>query len=143
MKIQDIMTRNVEVAHPTDTVQSIAQKMAKGDFGFMPVCDGKTVIGTITDRDLTIRALAGAKPPSTTVSEVMTSEVTCLRTDDDIEDVLTKMGDEQVRRFPVVDELKQLVGVVSIGDLAREGKANRTGEALQEISRSRGEGLLS
>lgn len=143
MKVMDIMTRNVEVARPTDTIQQVAQKMADGDFGFMPVCDGKTIQGAITDRDLAIRAVAGAMPPSTQVSQVMTREVTCLRADEDAEEVLNKMGEEQLRRLPVVDELKEIVGVVSIGDLARELKSGSAGRALSDISKSRGEGLLS
>jgi CBS domain-containing protein len=137
MKIKDIMTRNVETARSEEPIQSVAQRMAKGDFGFMPVCegDGRKVVGAITDRDLTIRALAGAMPGSTPVGVVMTSEIAFVAEDDDLDEVLSKMGDQQLRRMLVLNETRELCGVVSIGDLALETKDRRTGAALEEISR--------
>jgi CBS domain-containing protein len=138
MKVKDVMTRNVEVARPDETIQAVAQRMAKGDYGFAPVCDGRKLLGTVTDRDLTIRALAGGLPPSTSVAEVMTREVSWAHEDDDLTEVLDKMGAEQIRRLPVVDEQRDLVGVVSIGDLAREAKDKHAGEALEDISKPHG-----
>jgi CBS domain-containing protein len=135
MKVKDLMTRNVEIARAEESIQSVAQRMARGDFGFMPVCEGKTVIGAITDRDLTIRALAGGMPPSTPVGELMTRELTVLHDEDDLDEALDKMGDEQLRRLPVLNSAKELVGVVSIGDLASKVKDRYAGEALEEISK--------
>lgn len=135
MKVKDLMTRNVETARVDESIQSVAQRMARGDFGFMPVCEGKTMIGVVTDRDLTIRALAGGLAPTTAVGEVMTRETSVLHADDDIVDALDKMGDEQLRRLPVIDTNRELCGVVSIGDMASKVKERRTGEALEEISK--------
>lgn len=138
MKIRDVMTRNVEIATPSEPVQTIAQRMSRGDFGFMPVCDGKRVIGTITDRDLTIRVLAGGLPATTPVTEVMTREATVIHQDDDLEEVLSKMGDEQLRRLPVVDANSDLIGVISIGDLAAKVDKDHTGKTLEHISKPGG-----
>jgi CBS domain-containing protein len=143
MKIKDCMTRNVETARPEEPIQSVAQRMARGDFGFMPVCDGKRVVGTITDRDLAIRALAGAMSPSMPVAEVMTREVTSVREDDNIEEVLDKMGAEQIRRLPIVNDAHECVGVISIGDLAKKVKQRFAGETLEEISKPAGSHSLS
>lgn len=138
MKIKDVMTRNVEVARPEEPIQSVAQRMARGDFGFMPVVDGKRIVGTITDRDLTIRALAGAMSASTPVAEVMTRGATYTREDSDLESVLDKMGDEQIRRLPIVNDKDELVGVVAVGDLAAKVKERYIGETMEDISKPRG-----
>lgn len=135
MKVRDLMTRDVETARPEEPIQSVAQRMARGDFGFMPVCDDKRVIGTITDRDLAIRAVAGALQPSTPVGEIMTRDVTVLNENEDLETVLNKMSGEQIRRLPIVNEARELVGVVSIGDMAAKVKERYAGEALEAISK--------
>jgi CBS domain-containing protein len=137
-KVTDVMTRNVDVARPEEPVREIALRMAKGNFGFMPVVDGKRLIGTITDRDLTIRVLAAAKDPSTPVGEVLTREVSFVRADEDLDDVLGKMGGEQIRRLPVVDDMGELIGVVSLGDLTAETRTKAAGEALKDISQPAG-----
>jgi CBS domain-containing protein len=143
MKIKDCMTRNVEVARPEEPIQSVAQRMARGDFGFMPVVDDKRVVGAITDRDLCIRALAGALAPSTPVAEVMTREVTLVREDDNLDEVLNKMGDEQLRRLPIINDRHELVGVISIGDLSKKVKQRFAGETLEDISKPAGSHTLS
>ena len=122
MKINEVMSRDVEVANPQDTIQSVAQRMAKGDFGFMPVCDGQRLQGTVTDRDLTVRALAEGKSFDTPVAEVMSRDVHWLREGEDVKTALEFMGD-------------RLVGVVALGDLARTGKDRHAGDALQDISK--------
>lgn len=135
MKIRDIMTTSPEFARAEETVQAVAQRMADGDFGFVPVCDGSRVVGAVTDRDLAVRVLAKGLGPSTAVSEVMTRDIFTVAKDDSIEDVLSAMGDRQLRRFPIVTDNGDLVGVVSIGDLTRKADRKETGETLTEISR--------
>lgn len=135
MKIRDIMTTSPEFARADETVQAVALRMAEGDFGFVPVCDGSRVIGAVTDRDLAVRVLAKGLDPSTPVSEVMTRDIFTVAKDDSIEDVLNAMGDRQLRRFPIVTDNGDLVGVVSIGDLTRKADRKETGETLTEISR--------
>lgn len=134
MKINEVMTREVEVARPDDTIQTVARKMAASDFGFMPVCDGRRLQGTVTDRDLTTRALAEGKSFDTPVSQVMSRDVHWLRQDEDVSAALKFMGDKQIRRLPVIDESDRLVGVVALGDLARTGKDRKAGDALEDIS---------
>lgn len=135
MKIKDIMTSNPQTARPDEPVQSVAQRMAEGDFGFVPVCEGRRVVGAVTDRDLALRVLARGLPASTPVAEVMTRDVLVVSKDDKVDEVLDAMGDRQIRRFPIVTENEELVGVVSIGDLTRRAKDRETGDALEQISR--------
>jgi CBS domain-containing protein len=135
MKVRDIMSRDVQVARPGDSIQNVAGRMAAGDFGFMPVAEGDRLVGTVTDRDLVIRALAGGSGPETAVGEVMTAEVEWRREDEDLKDVLKCMSDKQIRRLPILDKDERLVGVVSLGDLSIRVKEKYAGEALEDISR--------
>ena len=135
MKVRDIMSRDVQVARPGDSIQNVAGRMAAGDFGFMPVAEGDHLVGTITDRDLVIRALAGGAGPETVVGEVMTSNVEWRRDDEDLKDVLKCMSEKQIRRLPILDKDSRLVGVVSLGDLSIRVKEKYAGEALEDISR--------
>ena len=135
MKVRDIMSRDVQVARPGDSIQNVAGRMAAGDFGFMPVAEGDHLVGTITDRDLVIRALAGGAGPETVVGEVMTSNVEWRRDDEDLKDVLKCMSEKQIRRLPILDTDSRLVGVVSLGDLSIRVKEKYAGEALEDISR--------
>lgn len=135
MNISKVMTRNVEIARPDDTIQSVAQRMASGDFGFMPVCDGTKIQGVVTDRDLTIRAVAQSLDGSTPVAQVMSGDLQWRYDDEPAKDVLTCMAKNQIRRLPIVNRNNELVGVVSLGDLAMQGKDRAAGEALESISR--------
>lgn len=136
MKVRDVMTRDVVVARPDDTIQSVASHMASGGFGFVPVCDGERLVGTLTDRDLAVRALAIGASPETRASEVMTHDVAWCRDDEDLKTVLHLMSERQVRRLPIVDKDNKLVGVVSLGDLSIRVKEKYAGEALESISRT-------
>jgi CBS domain-containing protein len=136
MKVRDVMSKDVQVARPGDTVQEVASRMAGGDFGFMPVADGDTLIGTITDRDLTVRALAQGAAPSAPVVEYITRDPHTAFADDDLKTVLDAMGSKQIRRLPVLDKDSRLVGVVSLGDLSTRVKEKYAGEALEDISRT-------
>lgn len=134
MKIRDIMSRDVQVARPEDSVQSIAQRMASGDFGFMPVAEGEVLMGTITDRDLAVRALASGAGPDSPISEYLSRNPLSVRDDDDLKMALDLMSRARIRRLPVTDKNNRLVGVVSLGDLSVRVKERYAGEALESIS---------
>lgn len=135
MKVRDVMSKDVQVARPGDTLQDVASRMASGDFGFMPVADGDKLIGTITDRDIVIRAVAGGAGGSSPVVEYISRDAKTAYADDDLKTVLEAMGDKQIRRLPVLDKDDRLVGVVSLGDLSTRVKEKYAGEALEDISR--------
>ena len=109
--------------------------MAKGGFGFVPVADGDQLIGTITDRDIVVRALAGGAAPSAAVVEFITRDAQTVLDTDDLKVVLDLMGAKQIRRAPVVDKHGRVVGVVSLGDLSTRVKEKYAGETLESISR--------
>ncbi|QAU34264.1 CBS domain-containing protein [Janthinobacterium sp. 17J80-10] len=132
--ISEIMTQDVTVVAPTDNLQQAAQLMRERDIGALPVCDGTRLVGMITDRDITIRAVADGKSPGDVqVSEVMSDQVFWCYEDQSVEEVLQEMGNEQIRRIPVVSRDKRLVGVVSLGDMAVREAADMN-ETLEEIS---------
>lgn len=135
MKVSECMSHEVKVAAPDHSLQSAAQLMADIDAGFLPVADNDKLIGIVTDRDIAIRGVARGRPPEANIREVMSNEVKYCYVDQDADDVLANMGDIQVRRLPVVDRKKRLVGIVSISDLAGNGDARAVGEALGDIAR--------
>lgn len=136
MKVRDVMSKDVQVARPGDTLQEVGARMASGDFGFMPVADGDRLIGTITDRDIAIRAVAAGAACTAPVVEYITRDPHTVRADEDLKSVLDAMGDRQIRRLPVLDKDNRLVGVVSLGDLSTRVKEKYAGEALESISRT-------
>ena len=132
--IQQIMTRGVELIQRDDTIQHAAQRMRALDVGSLPVADGKALAGMVTDRDITVRGVAsGMIPQEALVSDVMTEEVRWCQETDTVEQVLAQMGDAQVRRLAVLNEAREVVGIVALGDLATRQSAD-TDEALREIS---------
>ena len=132
--IQQIMTRGVEVIQRDDTIQHAAQRMRALDVGSLPVADGKALAGMVTDRDITVRGVAsGMIPQEALVSDVMTEEVRWCQETDTVEQVLAQMGDAQVRRLAVLNEAREVVGIVALGDLATR-QSGDTDEALREIS---------
>jgi CBS domain-containing protein len=139
MKISDVMTPDVEVVAPDDTLRTAAQMMADIDAGVLPICDGERLVGMITDRDITVRAVAaGCDPETTPVRDVMSEELRYCFEDDDVEEVSKKMASWHVRRVPVLSRDKQLVGIVSLGDLVVGGAEEESKEALKEISEAPG-----
>jgi CBS domain-containing protein len=136
MKVRDVMSKDVQVARPGDTLQDVAARMSAGDFGFMPVADGDRLIGTITDRDIAVRAVAGGAACTSPVVEYISREPQTAYADDDLKTVLDAMGSKQIRRLPVLDKDQRLVGVVSLGDLSTRVKEKYAGEALEDISRA-------
>jgi CBS domain-containing protein len=139
MKISECMTRDVQLASPNDTIAEAARCMARIDAGILPVGDNDRLVGMITDRDIAVRAVAEGKGPDAKVSEVMNAEVMYCFDDQEVDEVLNNMGDVQVRRMPVLNRDKRLVGIVSLGDLAANSHARPAGEALSDISRPGGQ----
>ena len=139
MKVRDIMTRDVRVANPDQTIREAAQMMAELDAGALPVGEQDRLVGMITDRDIAVRAVAHGKSPDTRVRDVMTDDVKYCFDDDDVEDVARNMADIQVRRLPVVNRDKRLVGIVAIADIAASEEPEVVGEAVSGISESSGQ----
>ena len=140
MKIKECMTKNVRIVDPKQTVKEAACLMAELDAGVLPVGENDRLVGMITDRDIAVRAVGAGKGPETPVSEAMSSEVRYCFEDEDTDHVARNMGDLQVRRLPVMNREKRLVGIVTIGDIAtsRRADAECVGEALGSISRNGG-----
>ncbi|HEY1260069.1 MAG TPA: CBS domain-containing protein [Stellaceae bacterium] len=140
MKIGDIMTLDVETAAPEDTVQTAAQIMADAGTGALPVCDGARLVGMVTDRDIAVRAVAeGKAPDQCSVRDVMTEEVSFAFEDDEVQSIAQKMGQWQVHRLPILNRDKELVGIVSLADLALEGEdRSATADAVQKIAQPTG-----
>ena len=138
MKISEAMTRDVKVLSPDQTICEAAKLMAEIDAGAVPVGENDRLVGMLTDRDIAVRAVAEGKPAETKIRDVMSREVLYCYDDQDVSDVARNMGDEQVRRLPVVNREKRLVGIVSIGDLARESRAAVAGKAMAEIAKPGG-----
>lgn len=135
MQVRELMTTDVEVIRPDDTLQTAARMMADLDAGILPVGENDRLVGMITDRDITVRAVAeGQDPGKTTVREAMSEAVRYCFEDEESEEVARKMGTRQVRRLPVLNREKRLVGIVSLGDLVIGGSEEPAREALKEIS---------
>lgn len=139
MKISEVMTRDVDTVTPDQTAREAASFMLSGDAGAIPVTEGERVIGMITDRDIAVRGVAEGRGPDTPVRELMTSNVTVAREDDDVEDVAIRMSDEQVRRLPVVGQDERLVGIVSLADISRSDQGEAASVALGGITDPGGE----
>ena len=134
MQVRDAMSDDVQIASPNQSIRDAASLMAKIDAGVLPVGDNDRLVGMITDRDIALRAIALGKGPDTPVRDVMSQDVKYCFEDDDVDDVAQNMADIKVRRLPVLNKSKRLVGIVSLGDLAvADGPAN-AGEALCGIS---------
>ncbi len=133
MKVSEVMTREVKIADPSRSIQDAAKLMEKNDCGSLPVGEGDRLVGMITDRDIVIRAVAAGLAPSTPIREVMSRELKYCFEDDEIEDVAENMGDIRMRRLPVLNSKKRIVGIVSLGDLARSDD-ECAGEALADIA---------
>ena len=134
MKVREVMTSDVQLASPNDTIQTVAQQMAQLDVGVMPIGEGRRLQGMVTDRDIAVRGVAQGISPDTPISQVMTGNLEYVMADDDLDRAADKMADHQIRRLPVVDSNNELVGIISLGDLAQEHKAKVIGRTLEEIS---------
>jgi CBS domain-containing protein len=134
MDLRDIMTRNVEVVSAGASLKNAAKKMKDLDVGLIPVCDGDRLKGVLTDRDITIRATADG-PSKTKVSEVMSTDLAYCLEDQEVEEAVSVMEARQIRRLPIVNQDKRLIGIISLADIAvHVGDRDLSGETLEEIS---------
>lgn len=139
MRGSDVMTRDIVVVRPDDTLEHAARLMALADAGSLPVGENDRLVGMITDRDIAVRAVSKGKHPETTiVGDVMTPEVKYCFEDEDAGRITDNMAELQLRRLPVVNRDKRLVGIVSLGDLATVHDPVRAGEALGDIAQPGG-----
>jgi CBS domain-containing protein len=139
MRVRECMTRDVTITDPQATICDAAKMMADCDAGVLPVGENDRLVGVVTDRDIAVRGVAEGKSPDTRIRDVMSAEVRYCFEDDDVDDVLRNMGELQVRRLPVLNREKRLVGIVSLSDLATNGAKAHAGEALSDIARPGGE----
>jgi CBS domain-containing protein len=135
MQVQDLMTHDVTTVNPEDSLKKAARLMADLDIGALPVGENDRLVGMITDRDLAVRGLAEGCGPSTKVRQVMTPDVKYCFFDQDIEEITANMADIQVRRLPVLDRDKRLVGILALCDIAVSDDPEPAMEALSGISR--------
>jgi len=138
MRVREVMTRRVEWIRPDATLQEAAAKMKSLDIGPLPVCDNDHLVGMLTDRDITVRAIAeGEDPTVIQVRDIMTPEVVCCYEDQLVGEAARLMEEHQLRRLVVIDRAQRLVGIVSLGDLAVEtGDEEMAGDVLEHISES-------
>jgi CBS domain-containing protein len=139
MKVSEAMTSDVKIAQPDQTIQDAARLMLEIDCGFLPVGQGDRIVGMVTDRDIAVRAIACGKGPQTAVREVMTGDVKYCFEEEDLAYVAQNMGEQQLRRLPVVNRDKRLVGVLSLADIVIFGGGHRAGNALEGIAQAGGE----
>ena len=134
MKVSKIMSRDVTLLNPDQTICVAASLMAEIDAGALPGGENDRLVGMITDRDIVIRAVAQGRSADTKVADVMSKEVLYCFDTDEIDDVARNMGKARVRRLPVVNRDKRLVGIVSLGDLARNDDATNIGQTMTRVS---------
>lgn len=135
MKIREIMTPHARCVRPDTTLMDAAKLMADLDVGALPICDHDRLAGMITDRDIAVRAISrGCDPKQTKVQEVMTDGIVFIYDDQTAEEAARLFETKRIRRLPVLDREKRLVGIVSLGDLAVNASVSLGGEALKEVS---------
>jgi CBS domain-containing protein len=139
MLVNEAMSSDVKVANPGQSIRDAARMMAEIDAGVLPVGENDRLVGMITDRDIAIRAVAAGKPPTTPVREVMSEEVKYCFEDDDLDEVVENMADIKLRRLPVLNRDKRLVGIVSLADIALVDGPSNAGSALCGISEPGGD----
>jgi len=140
MQVKNAMTPDVELASPNQTIRQAALLMGECDCGVLPVADKDSLVGMITDRDIAIRGIAAGKGPKTKVAEIMSQEVLYCFEDQELDEVAANLANIQVRRLPVLNREKRLVGILSLGDMAcKADGADPAGDALKGISQPGGE----
>ncbi|MGI8788738.1 MAG: CBS domain-containing protein [Pyrinomonadaceae bacterium] len=138
-KCREIMTSDVKTANRESSLQEVAALMRDGDMGSIPIVEAGKLVGIVTDRDIVVRATAEGKNISTSVGDVMTTDVFSIKADDFVFEAIRLMGDKQVRRVPVTNEADELVGIIAMADVALETEDEREiAETLEEISSGKG-----
>ena len=135
MKVHEAMSRDVQLAWPDQSICDVAKVMAAIDAGALPVQENDRLVGMITDRDIALRAVAQRKGPDTPVREVMTAEIKYCYEDEDLDHVAKNMAELQVRRLPVVNREKRLVGIVALGDVALAESKKVAGKTVKGVSK--------
>ena len=138
MLVKEAMSRDVKTVAPDQPLQDAARIMLDIDVGALPVGENDRLVGMITDRDIAVRGVAAGRPPTALVREVMSAEVKYCYEDEDTAHVARNMGEQQIRRLPVVDRNKRLVGILSLADLATSAKTGQATAALSGISQAGG-----
>ena len=132
--VSEVMSTDPQVVQPRESLRRAAELMQSLDVGSLPVCDGERLVGMLTDRDITVRGVAaGLSPDQACVSDIMSSDPAFCTSDQDTQEVMRVMGDKQVRRLPVIDTDKRLVGIVALADLALR-QSGHIDKAVREIS---------
>jgi CBS domain-containing protein len=136
MKVKEIMTKEVEILHPENSWKEAAQKMRVRNIGYLPVFDGDSLVGVLTDRDIALRSTAeGTNPNANIGRDWITSPVVYCFDDQDVEEAAQLMEDHQIRRVAVLSrDDERLVGVVSLGDIATNGTRETSAEVLEKVS---------
>lgn len=134
-QLKDVMSHDVKILNPEAAIKDAARQMRDGGFGLMPVGENDRLVGTLSDRDIVVRAVAQGMDGSASVREVMSEDVVWAYENDSVDKASQLMSDNQVRRLPIVNADKRLVGIVALGDLAVGGNdARRNGQTLSGIS---------
>jgi CBS domain-containing protein len=139
MRISEVMSTDVKIASPKQSIQDAALMMVEIDVGVIPVGEGDRLVGMITDRDIAVRAVATGKPPQTPIADIMSPEVKYCYETDNTDAVAANMAEIKLRRLPVLNQEKRLVGIVSLADIAIDEGPENAGRALTGISEPGGE----
>ena len=139
MQVNEVMSSDVNIANPQQSIREAAKMMAEIDAGVLPVGENDRLVGIITDRDIAVRAVAAGKGPETPIREVMSTEVKYCFEDDDLDEVAQNMADIKLRRLPVLNDEKRLVGIISLADIALAEGPDPAGQALCGISEPGGD----
>lgn len=134
MRVADAMTRDVQIAAPDQSLMDAARMMADTDCGALPVGENDRLVGIITDRDIVVRAVAQGKTDATKIRDIMSPEIKYCFEDEDVDEVAHNLGDQQIRRLPVLNRDKRLVGIISLGDISSATKPDTAAETLSQIS---------
>jgi CBS domain-containing protein len=139
MQVSEIMSSDVKMVNPQQPIRDAAKMMAQIDAGVIPVAENDRLVGMITDRDIAVRAVAAGKSPTTPIAEVMSHEVKYCFENDEVDELAENMADIKLRRLPVLNQQKRLVGIVSLGDIATCEESENAGHALCGISEPGGQ----
>ena len=138
MKVRECMSQGVRLCSPDDKLQDVARTMKEADAGALPVGENDRLVGMITDRDIVVRIVADGKGPDTSVREAMTQEIHYVFEDEDLDSAAAKMSQLKIRRLPVLNRDKRMVGILSLGDVWSSEEALRAASALHDVAQQGG-----